>query len=93
LATECGTTTVVSAEGEFRIRADNRFDELVDAYLVSTGDKLFIRADRHLYCVQEGEVWSLGWSAQEIQMCKLRLTQGSIDRHTLSDGRTVYDTS
>ncbi|MFC1634598.1 PQQ-binding-like beta-propeller repeat protein [Planctomycetota bacterium] len=52
---ESGKTKIVPADGEFRILAENTLNEPVYASLVPTGDKLFIRTDRHIYCIQEGK--------------------------------------
>lgn len=50
---ESGLTTVVAIDKDFRELAGNALREPVYASLAPAGNQLFIRTDRHLYCVQE----------------------------------------
>jgi outer membrane protein assembly factor BamB len=46
-----GTTVVLSHEANPKIVAVNRLDESISASAAIEGDELFLRGDRHLYCI------------------------------------------
>lgn len=49
-----GTTLVVSHADKPRILAENRLDETVSASAAIAGSELYLRGDRHLYCLAAG---------------------------------------
>jgi outer membrane protein assembly factor BamB len=48
-----GATAVVKLGGEFELLALNRLDDSFSASPVIVGDALFLRGERHLYCIAE----------------------------------------
>ena len=52
---ESGQTTIVAVSREFRQLAKNTLDESVYASFAPVANQLFIRTNRHLYCIQEDE--------------------------------------
>jgi outer membrane protein assembly factor BamB len=48
-----GTTVVIRHADEFEVLATNELGESVDATPAIVGDEIFIRSDRHLYCISE----------------------------------------
>ena len=49
-----GTTVVIKDAGQLEIVATNSVDETVDATPAPVDDQLFIRGERHLFCIQAG---------------------------------------
>ncbi len=47
-----GLTTIVAAEPRFRKVAENNLGERITASLSPVDDKLFVRSENHLYCIQ-----------------------------------------
>jgi outer membrane protein assembly factor BamB len=50
-AREDGTVFVASIDGKFELLAENSLGEPVIASPIAAGDRLFIRGERHLFCV------------------------------------------
>jgi outer membrane protein assembly factor BamB len=50
---EEGKTTVVQAGKEFRVLATNQLDGILMASIAVSDGALFVRSDRHLYCIRE----------------------------------------
>lgn len=48
-----GTTIVARFDGELSVLATNRLNEPIDASPVAVGKQLFLRGERHLYCIAE----------------------------------------
>ncbi|RCS53982.1 hypothetical protein DTL42_02145 [Bremerella cremea] len=48
-----GTTIVLDAGPEFKVLATNQIDEGIDASLAFSGDQLFLRGAKHLYCIEQ----------------------------------------
>ena len=48
-----GTCLVLKAGPEFEVLATNRLDEGVDASPVIVGKQMFLRGEKHLYCLEE----------------------------------------
>lgn len=48
-----GKTVVIEDSEQFNIVAENSVGETVDATPAPVGDQLFIRGERHLFCIQE----------------------------------------
>jgi hypothetical protein len=48
-----GTTVVLKHGPEFEVLATNQLDEPIDASPAIVGDELFIRGEKHLYCIAE----------------------------------------
>ena len=46
-----GLTTVVAAEPKFRMLSRNPIDEYVVASFAISGGDIFIRGEKHLYCI------------------------------------------
>ena len=46
-----GTTLVIKHGTELDVLATNKLDEGIDASLAIVGDQLFVRGERHLYCI------------------------------------------
>ena len=46
-----GVTTVVAADGTFRVVAENRLDEETTASMAAAGGELFVRSAHHLYAI------------------------------------------
>ncbi|MDC0936817.1 PQQ-binding-like beta-propeller repeat protein [Pirellulales bacterium] len=55
LAGRNGTTAVVKRAAEFELLAKNRLDEAIDATPAIVGREMFIRGERHLYCISAAE--------------------------------------
>ncbi|WP_437187703.1 PQQ-binding-like beta-propeller repeat protein [Planctomicrobium sp. SH668] len=51
-----GTCLVVKAADEFEVLETNRLDEVIDASPVVVGNKLIIRGEKSLYCIEEDSV-------------------------------------
>ncbi len=49
-----GTTVVIEDANELKIVATNSVGETVDATPAPVGDELFIRGEKHLFCIAEG---------------------------------------
>lgn len=52
---ESGQTTVIANERDYQLLAKNRIGESVYASFAPVGNQLFIRTDKHLYCIQENK--------------------------------------
>jgi outer membrane protein assembly factor BamB len=50
-----GTTVVVSSGEKPRLLARNRLSEPISASAAIAGRQLFLRGDKHLYCLEDGE--------------------------------------
>jgi outer membrane protein assembly factor BamB len=48
-----GTTVVVEAGSELKVLATNRLGEPIDASPAIVGSQLFLRGEKHLYCIEE----------------------------------------
>ena len=48
-----GMTVILSHDNEPRILAENRLDESINASAVLVDRELFLRGDKHLYCIAE----------------------------------------
>jgi outer membrane protein assembly factor BamB len=48
-----GTTVVIRHADELEVLATNELGEPVDASPAIVGDNIFIRSDKHLYCIGE----------------------------------------
>jgi len=48
-----GTTVVLEEGPEFKVLAVNQLGEGIDASLALSGDKLYLRGEGHLYCIQD----------------------------------------
>ena len=48
-----GTTVVIEDANDFSVVAENSVGETVDATPAPVGDQLFIRGERHLFCIEE----------------------------------------
>jgi len=48
-----GTTLVLSHDKKIKLLALNRLDESINASAAIVGGEIFLRADRHLYCIAE----------------------------------------
>ena len=48
-----GKTVVIADSNEFKLLATNDIGEPVDATLALVGNQIFIRGNRHLFCIQE----------------------------------------
>ena len=46
-----GTTVVIKNSEEFEVVASNSVGETVDATPAPAGDNLFIRGEKHLFCI------------------------------------------
>ena len=46
-----GATLVIKHGTELDVLATNKLDEGIDASLAIVGDQLFVRGERHLYCI------------------------------------------
>ncbi len=50
-----GTTLVIAKAPEFKVLATNRLGEGVDASPALLGKQLFLRGEKHLFCLEEGK--------------------------------------
>lgn len=48
-----GTTLVIKRDAEFEVLATNRLDDSFSASPATVGNELYLRGDRHLYCIAE----------------------------------------
>lgn len=48
-----GTTVVLRHAAEFEVLATNQLDDMLDASPALVGDRIYLRGDRHLYCIAE----------------------------------------
>jgi len=48
-----GTTVVLKAGDEVEVLAVNKLDDPIDASPVAVGKQLFLRSEKHLYCIEE----------------------------------------
>lgn len=55
LTARSGTTVVIQDAPELRIVATNELDETVDATPAPVDDQLFIRGEKHLFCIAAGQ--------------------------------------
>lgn len=51
-----GTTVVLKKGPQFEILATNKLDETIDASPVAVGKELFLRGEKHLYCIANSPV-------------------------------------
>ena len=49
-----GTTVVISHSNELDVLATNKLDEGIDASPALVGNELYLRGEKHLYCIAEG---------------------------------------
>ncbi|GAA4421577.1 PQQ-binding-like beta-propeller repeat protein [Bremerella cremea] len=50
-----GTTVVLDGGPEFKVLATNQLDEGIDASPALIGSQIFIRGDKHLYCIEQAK--------------------------------------
>ena len=48
-----GNTTVIRDSGDFEVVAENSVGETVDATPAPVGNQIFIRGERHLFCISK----------------------------------------
>lgn len=53
LTSRDGTTVVIKDSDTLQIEATNNLDETVDATPAPVDDELFIRGEKHLFCIAE----------------------------------------
>lgn len=50
-----GTTFIIALEKQFELRATNRLDEAVSTTPAFLDGKIYLRTDKHLYCISEND--------------------------------------
>ena len=50
-----GTTLVLKAGDKLEVLATNHLGDPVDASPIAVGKQLFLRGEKYLYCIEEGE--------------------------------------
>ena len=53
IADRAGTTLVLKQGDKVEVLATNQLDESIDASPVIVGKQLFLRTEKHLYCIEE----------------------------------------
>ena len=48
-----GVMLVIDSDGDYDLAASNRLDDSFSASPAIVGDELFLRGERHLYCIAE----------------------------------------